>query len=150
MKDLYLIEADSLLNDINNSLSRLREQVENIDGFKGATIDGNLNSPCYETFVTTTICRPADLQFAKNFVRSTFCDRIFSYVGSSFLNPLVIWRTTPEVEIAAAPQVIRYAEDGPELDRWTDKKCYKDHNWLSVGAYARLYVQRKAANEEAA
>ena len=53
---------------------------------------------------------------------------------------ILSWRTRPELEVAAVPQVVEYRDDGPDVDYVSDRRCVYDRNWMMVKVYCRLSV----------
>ena len=52
----------------------------------------------------------------------------------------IYWRVPLEWETRPTGVIISYAEDGDKVDHVTDKRCFKDENWVRVAAYCRLAV----------
>lgn len=90
------------------------------------------------------ICRPGDEVFAERHVAQQMGWRI----GELFTDRIygtIYWRIPLEWEIVSAPQIVRYCEDGPDIDYVMDKRCLKDHTFRAIKAYCRLTVGKNGA-----
>jgi hypothetical protein len=108
----------------------------------------------YQEFMSAGICRPPDVDMVERFVAERFRRQLEEYFHDR--SGTIVWRIKFESEIWDFPQIVKYHDDGPDLDVVTDLRCTIDQNWKAVRAYCRLYravtpdepVLRREFNEQ--
>lgn len=100
----------------------------------------------YVEFSEVALCRnaPFDMDVAKRHVLSRMASKLCCYL----MHPedeehTVYWRIPLEEDSIDAPQVVHYAEDGPDVEFFTGKHCVLDRDWKRYGVYCRLLRSNK-------
>lgn len=91
----------------------------------------------YVVFSHTALARSEDVEVIEREVARSMACRLDDYLRSR--GGRIYWRIPFESEIRDDAAVVRFSEDGPDVDFLTDRKCFKDHNWKRVSAYCRVY-----------
>lgn len=60
------------------------------------------------------------------------------------------WRIEPEEDLINSYVVLKWDENGPDRDFYTNKPCFMDRDWLLYGVYMRLLICKKPDIQEAA
>lgn len=120
------------------SLQRYLDRLPAEEGTAGH-ICGQTGGPYTEIFARR-YCRPGDEWLAEREVALEMLDKVNKVAMTAPRHGIIYWRKRLETETTNAPQIIEYREDGPDKDFTTDRRCVKDHNWRSVGAYCRFTV----------
>lgn len=105
----------------------------------------------YVTLIETSLVRPGDVAIATGFVLQRGMRRLKDFVINELLKTgfpvartvdgqtgVIHWRVRPEFAAEKHPVVLRYADDGPDIDHVTDRRCFKDHDWLLAKLYMRV------------
>lgn len=82
------------------------------------------------------ICRSADMAIVSQFVVGRFAMMLAAYLDER--RGQIYWRIPLEEDWHDAPQVIRYDESGPDVDFYTDRRCFLDRDWKRYAIYCRL------------
>ena len=102
----------------------------------------------YVEFLESALARPDDVEVIERNVVSLMARRLFDYLAGR--SGRIYWRIPFEYEIAHHSEVVRYDENGPDTDIFTDRRCVLDNNWRRVACYARLYRATHYVPEEKA
>lgn len=127
------------------TFKQVKEWLESQSGY----VDGMPTSVCetgqpYQEFSLFGYARPGD----EPIIEAQLAERLFSdlcsHIGSGpSLKKYIYVRIPLEWNISQWPLVIRYDPEGPDFDRANEKKCYMDHEWISIRCYVRLVASDK-------
>lgn len=81
--------------------------------------------------------RPDDAEFIESVVAKQMHGAMKAYLEER--SGRIYWRIPLETIREPMRVIIRYDENGPDVDHVTDRKCVMDGNWVAVKAYCRLY-----------
>lgn len=116
-----------------------------VRSWKNYQEDGSPTAVCSQTGTPYTevyayqFFRPGDEAVAERTIARQMGQKISSlFCGRA--NGKVYWRQRLQYELSDEPQVIRYCEDGPDKDFYTDRNCIMDHNWKVIRAYCRMTI----------
>ena len=120
---------DDLVNKLNASFP------DSVDG--RSMLISDVGEP-YREFIASSLCRPDtfDMKTTEKYVATQMANLLTAYFSR---NPgRIYWRIHPEAEWYDLARVIMYDENGPDVDIWTDRKCFLDKRWKRYVIYARL------------
>jgi len=118
-----------------------------IVGLPNEQFDGTTGAVCEQTggeyteLFETHFARSGDENVAERAVARRMQRAIRDFIGGS--SAPIFWRKCLEHQIHSTSQVVVYAEDGPDIDFYTDRRCVKDHNWKRAAAYCRLAIAKE-------
>lgn len=92
----------------------------------------------YVEIYRKALCRSNefDVRLTKKSVLEQFRQALQNYVSDN--DGVLYWRIRLEEDLIDAPQVLRYADDGPDKEFITGKRCYVDPDWQCYQIYCRL------------
>ncbi len=99
----------------------------------------------YVEIAFSALSRPADMAIVSRFVFVTFSELLMSYLDQTCGQ--IYWRIPLEEDWIDVPQVVRYDENGPDIDFYTDRRCVLDRDWKRYGIYCRLLRSDKPVKE---
>lgn len=127
------------------TFAALKADLENIDGQNigrpGPTCE---TGDPYVEFYASAYARPGDEALMEATVAEEMQLRLGRYFSEGRYGCLY-WRMPLEWEIAPHSIVIQLDENGPDIDFITGQRCVKDHNWIKIAAYCRLFRAKTAA-----
>jgi hypothetical protein len=88
---------------------------------------------------------PTDEEIVSRFVVIAFSQLLMSYLDQT--RGQLYWRIPLEEGWIDAPQVVRYDDNGPDIDFYTDRRCFLDRDWKRYGIYCRLLRSDKPVKE---
>ena len=91
----------------------------------------------YIEFQESALARPGDVEVIEREVARRMGRRLGEYLDPR--KGRIYWRIPFESDIDQTNVVVRYDENGPDLDPVLDRKCVMDKNWRRITAYCRLY-----------
>lgn len=91
----------------------------------------------YVGFLEIALARPGDVDAVEADVSKRMHRRVADYLQER--KGRIYWRIPMETVREPTAVVVRYDENGPDLDELNDRRCVKDSGWLRIGAYCRLY-----------
>lgn len=94
----------------------------------------------YVEIMEGALARPGDVVVIESIVADFMQRRLKTYLNQR--SGRIYWRVPFEWKIAPYPIVVRYDEDGPDIDFVTNQRCIKDKNWIGIKAYCRLVRAR--------
>lgn len=129
--------SDETFAAMRDSLSRIFPNKRGIPNAVCETGDP------YVEFYANAICRPDpfDIECVKASVRHNIARQLTTYFNDG--NGTIYWRIMPEEDLQDHQCVIRYDENGPDKDFYTDKRCFMDKNWKAYSIYMRLVLSAK-------
>lgn len=103
---------------------------------------GNASAVCetgevYTEFFEYGLARPKDAEVIERLVAQRMWRSLDLYLSAR--NGTVYWRVPFEHEIGQTNVVVRYDEDGTDVDPITERKCVMDKDWIKIACYCRLY-----------
>jgi len=104
-------------------------------------VDGPKRAYCetgelYQTFFLCLHYREGDRAHVEHDLVLNLMGNLIAYFGSG---NTVYWRIRPEMEDVEAAIVTKYADDGPEIDYSTDKRCFTEKGWRLIKARCRVF-----------
>lgn len=126
---------DDLTQDTFESLQRRLAELPN-------QTMGNPSAVCetgeqYVVFSELGLARPDDVKTIEAEVAARMSRRLHEYLDKRFGR--IYWRIPFEYEISDYGVIIRYDENGIDIDPTTNRKCVMDKKWKRVACYCRLY-----------
>src|ERR1700721_4008139 len=133
------------LKDMYGSPRTFSAFKKNLDSLSNQQ-DGRSGPVCetggqYREFVVAMLARPGDEAIIEDMAVGAMARDIDRYFDGR--HGRIYWRIRLEWEIEPTEVVIRYAKDGPDMDFFTDQKCFKNKNWIGVKAYCRVFREIK-------
>mgnify|MGYP001612549790 FL=1 len=122
------------------SFSDLREWLASFpDQVAGKVGPFTETSTPYMEFFSRSFSRPDDVTVIEVMVARDMQRQLEIYFNNN--RGKIHWRIPLETEVRPAHIVLRYDENGPDMDYVLDKRCHTDKNWRDVAAYCRLYYE---------
>jgi hypothetical protein len=121
-----------------NSFETLKEWLGTFPNQKtgrptSTTDDGNK----YVEFSHYALSRPDDVEEITRIVCIQTRRRLDDYLNRRY--GMIEWRIPLELDVENTYSVLRYSDDGPDMDVLVNRQCFKDKNWKRIKAYCRLY-----------
>lgn len=91
----------------------------------------------YIEFYEDGLARPDDVKIIERSVAQRMWRSLASHLDAR--KGTVYWRVPFEYEIIPTHVIVRYDDEGHDVDELLDRKCVKDKNWVSLKCYCRLY-----------
>lgn len=135
---MYIAGNQESFSAIEKWLAELPDQV---DGIPSGISD--CGEP-YVEFIETALSRPDDVKTIEGMVARHMSRRLQEYLEPR--KGRIYWRIRFESDIDTDAVVVRYDENGPDVDVLTDRPCVLDKNWRRIGCYCRLYRARHVAD----
>ena len=118
--------------------------IEQVDGMFGPKTACGVT---YSEVNSMALARPGDEKIIEKIVCTDFLTKIIGFIDAVQLsrNPVggkirLEWRIRPMFEVGNYPVVVKYEENGPDVDGRTDKRCVKDNDWNFIKVRARVAV----------
>jgi hypothetical protein len=110
------------------------------DGLDDQTT-GEPNAICeigtpYIEFLHKGLARPGDEAIIERVVVGAMVRALNVYLGDK--HGTIYWRERLEMDVGPYGVVLRYDNNGPDIDEVTNRRCVKDKNWVRIGIYCRL------------
>jgi hypothetical protein len=95
----------------------------------------------YVEFFQRGYARPDDVAMIERDVAEQMAMSLNRYFASR--KGRIYWGKRFETDVGRTVLVTRFDEQGPDVEFTTDRRCFKDTNWIAIRCYCRLY---RAAN----
>lgn len=152
LEELDRISQETTYRCVNVSAESIQALTESIDRHFPPKIGRPMNvadtGEPYREFYEVAYCRdaPFDMEVAKRAV----LDSMVRHLSDYLMYPedethTVYWRIRPEEDWIDQPQVIAYADSGPDVDFITQRPCLLDKGWKKYQVYCRLLRSGKPA-----
>lgn len=116
--------------------------------------DSRVGRPCaisdtgeeYQEIFYRGICRDREYDIAclKEFALTQFLSLFDRYAdGGKSGRFSLYWRIPLEDDLTRHGVIEHYDENGPDVDFYTDRRCFMDKNWKMYCVYARLLISDK-------
>jgi hypothetical protein len=126
-----------------DSFDELTKLLEELPSKKGRLMSVSNVGETYLEFYASALARPQafDMDVVEKEVAREFSRKISDYLRST--EGTIYWRIVPEKDWEDDFRVIRYDADGPDVDIYTDQKCYLDREWKRCTMYCRFVRSAK-------
>lgn len=125
-----MMDFDSFAS-LKDALDKLPDQVT---GLPASVSDVGEE---YVQFFESALSRPDDVAVIERAVANRMWRSMNDYLSRR--EGRIYWRIPFETDIDDHAVVLRYDDNGPDMDFLTNRKCYTDKSWKRVACYARLY-----------
>lgn len=125
------------------TLARLKGHLDSLPDQQvgNASAISDVGEPYVELF-EYAFARPDDVAIIERVVAQRMLLNLNHYLDGR--NGRIYWRIPLEWDITPTKIVVKYDDDGPDIDFSTNQKCVKDGNWIKIAAYCRLYRASRA------
>lgn len=91
----------------------------------------------YQSILVKVWSRPEDLEALTKVAANEMADKLSEALSGK--NGKLYWRIPLETANSPGHTVIKWDDDGPDIDFALDKRGYFDKNWIIIKAYARFF-----------